>query len=92
MSNNRLIPKCCLGVKCHVPGCLNLSSHKIGELNIYDNRPDTETNDELEVYQTHQISHPLTVYLCDEHFNSIMTREERVFEKDDRFAGRKGID
>ena len=92
MSNNRLIPKCCFGVKCHVPGCQNLSSHKIGELNIYDNNPDTEINDELETYRAHKRSHPLTVYLCNEHFDSIMTREERILEKDDRFVGRKGID
>ncbi len=51
-------------------GCKNQAMHKVGELNIF--------NQELEPVEHKQFSesHELTTYLCDEHFNKLMKREE----------------
>ena len=66
-------PKSCSDVKCMQHGCKNTASHKIGEINIYDK--DSESTEFALFNQSNQ-RHEFTTYLCDDHFNSIMKREE----------------
>ena len=54
-----------------VKGCTNLASHKIGEYNVYD--PDAQTKECIRF----DMRHEYTTYLCDEHFDNIMAREEK---------------
>lgn len=55
-----------------IKGCPSLASHKIGEENIWmDNVPD-----EAEEHRAFNMQHNLTTYLCQEHFDWIMNREE----------------
>lgn len=51
-------------------GCKNESSHKVGEYNIWDKEQQTAE------YNQFNSKHELTTYLCDDHFNKLMRREE----------------
>lgn len=63
-----------------IVGCGNLASHKIGEENIWDK------TEEKEQYEKFENSHNLTTYLCEKHFDYVMTREEKYNTiKDNRF-------
>lgn len=68
--NNINISPSCYGVKCMVEGCQNLSSHKIGE--------------ELDTEQS-AMTHNLTSYVCEQHFNLVMDRDEQYKSYDSRF-------
>ena len=74
----KLVPLYCQGKKCMVRGCTNLASHKIAEVNVFDE--ETQLLD----YGLFAQSHELTTYLCDEHFKFIMTREEKHNLPDNR--------
>lgn len=85
MKNNSSpkIPMTCYGVKCMIEDCKDLASHKIGEENIWDkNREEVE-------YDKFEASHNLTTYLCDKHFDQIMSRDESYSDKDERFKEEK---
>jgi hypothetical protein len=73
-------PLTCKGVKCMIVGCGNLASHKVGEENIWDK------TEEKEQYEKFENCHNLTTYLCEEHFDFVITREEKYNTiKDNRF-------
>lgn len=63
-------PRTCTDVKCMQSGCKNGASHKVGEQNIWDKETESEQ------YKQFNQMHELTTYLCDEHFNKLMKREE----------------
>jgi len=65
------IPLYCQGEKCMVTGCNQLASHKIAEVNVFDEETQSEE------YTRFSESHELTTYLCDECFEKIMTRDEQ---------------
>ncbi len=79
MSNVAVVPGICKGVKCMIKGCQNLSSHKVGELNPWDE--ETEKKEFL----FFNMKHEHTAYLCDEHFLFVMTREQNYSMPDERF-------
>lgn len=66
------IPSACIEVKCMVHRCPNQAMHKVAETNIYDPSLETEAADHAEFKQRHE----KTSYICSEHFNLIMNREE----------------
>lgn len=66
------IPSACIDVKCMVHRCPNQAMHKVAESNIYDPSLETEAADHAEFKQRHE----KTSYLCKEHFDFIMDREE----------------
>ena len=75
------LPLTCMGVKCMIVGCRNLASHKIGEINIWD---ETLQSEEHQIFEN---SHELTTYVCDDCLKRIMTREtEYNTIKDDRYG------
>lgn len=80
-----MVPKTCYGIKCMQKGCTNLASHKIAEVNPWD---DSEGSDEKEWHNKFARTHERTTYLCDDHFNQIMSRDENVNMPDNRFEGR----
>ena len=80
----RLIPLVCYGVKCMIKSCDHLASRKVGEENIYSEL----VPDEFDLKQEMDAGHNLTTYLCNDHFNMIMHRDEAVGLTDIRFKGR----
>jgi hypothetical protein len=66
-------------------GCTDLASHKIEEINLWD---DSEGSDEKEQHEKFARTHEHTTYLCDNHFKQIMLRDENVNMPDNRFEGR----
>ena len=86
-NNSKMVPMSCMGVKCMVKGCSNLSSHKVIEDNIWWSAGQ-DNNDERELCVRQRSAHGLGSYLCDEHFDMIMSREEKYDMPDDRFVGR----
>lgn len=72
------IPASCLGVKCMVQNCPELASHKVGELNVWDEESQSEE------YSAFNKSHELTSYLCNLHFDLIMTRDSKIIVNDNR--------
>lgn len=60
----------CQGVKCMQTGCKNQAMHKVGEYNIFNEREETDEHKQFSK------RHELTTYLCDEHFDKLMKREE----------------
>jgi hypothetical protein len=79
MSN--IVPGCCKSTKCMVKGCKNLSSHKVGEENIWNSYPNAK---EKQYYDEFEKRHNFTSYLCEEHFSLIMDREEDYSISDNR--------
>lgn len=77
--NNINVPAHCMGVKCMVEGCTNMSSHKIGEENVWskDYQP--------EQHEAANMSHNLTSYVCDKHFDLVMNRDTKYQTTDARF-------
>ena len=76
-----MIPSTCKSVKCKIAGCKNLASHKVGEENIWFRLDPKESNEFFEFENTHN----LTTYLCEEHFNFVMTRETNFKMEDHRY-------
>lgn len=72
------IPGACDSVKCMVQDCQNLASHKIVEENIWNYG---EENEEREKFDR---GIQLSSYLCDYHFNLVMTRDTNYSMKDQR--------
>ncbi len=64
------IPKTCIGVKCMQSLCRNQAMHKVGEYNPFI------AEEEKEQYGAFNSTHEKTTYLCDEHFDKLMKREE----------------
>lgn len=64
------IPLTCKDVKCMQPFCRNQAMHKVGEYNPF------LPAEEKEQYDAFNMTHEKTAYLCDEHFNKLMKREE----------------
>lgn len=70
--NKEKIPLTCVGQKCMYANCENQAKHKIGELNIWDEKSQKEE------YINFNEIHELTTYLCDEHFYDIMKRYDKA--------------
>lgn len=66
----RKIPNTCTDVKCMQNSCKNQAAHKVGEENIYFQ------SEEPEEFKAFESQHNLTTYLCEEHFQKLMKREE----------------
>ncbi len=81
MPEEKTIPTGCFGVKCMRKGCTELASHKVGEENIWDEEDETEK----QLYSAQLETNQKTTYLCENHFNSLMDREEYYFKDDHRF-------
>jgi hypothetical protein len=73
------LPGSVKGVKCMIVGCQNMASHKVGEENPWN------PHFEEEQYREFEMRHNLTTYLCSEHFDWLMHREEIYFREDNRF-------
>ncbi len=64
------IPHSCKGVKCMQSFCRNQAMHKVGEYNPFNGI------EEKEQHAAFNGRHEKTTYLCDEHFDKLMKREE----------------
>lgn len=63
-------PLTCVGVKCMQHKCKKSALHKVAELNIWDK---IRQKDEYDQFNK---THKLTTYLCSDHFNKLMDRDE----------------
>ena len=69
-----------------VVGCRELASHKVGEENPWSNFMESGEEKEHKFFDS---THNRTTYLCDEHFNLIMDREEEYNTiPDNKFDGK----
>lgn len=81
---SRQAPLTCKSVKCMIIGCQQLASHKVEEVNPWIKND----LDESDLHDKFESIHNLTTYLCEAHFEFVMTREENYKMKDNRYENK----